>query len=92
MRRRTPPLHPLAVDIEAFLLETGMAASAFGMEVMGDPSFVDELRAGRDLRWRTEQRLLAQMDNYREKGRFAKRGRSAERLVRARQQQQALVS
>jgi hypothetical protein len=91
MRRTTPPLHPLAVAIEAFLAETGMAWSAFGLAAMGDPKFVEELRAGRDLLYRTEQRARAQMEIYREKGRFAKRGPPLERLVKARLQQ-AVVS
>ena len=34
-------------DIEEFLARTGISASAFGKEVMSDPNFVSDLRAGR---------------------------------------------
>ncbi|MAC81468.1 MAG: hypothetical protein CML66_25795 [Rhodobacteraceae bacterium] len=44
-------------DIEAFLERKQMAATAFGREAMGDPSFVFELRSGRDYRRSTEQKV-----------------------------------
>jgi hypothetical protein len=66
MPQTDPALHPLVVEIERFLGATGMAPSDFGLQFMGDRSFVFELRQGRDLRYRTEQKLRAQMAAYRE--------------------------
>lgn len=34
----------LLEEIEAFMKQQGMSASAFGLEVMGDPRFVFDLR------------------------------------------------
>lgn len=34
-------------DIEAFLTQSGMSATAFGMAALNDPSFVPDLRNGR---------------------------------------------
>lgn len=34
-------------DVEAFLAQSGMTATAFGKEALNDPSFVPDLRGGR---------------------------------------------
>lgn len=34
-------------EIDAYLSNSGTSATAFGKEVVGDPSFVSDLRAGR---------------------------------------------
>lgn len=44
--------------VEEFLMEAGMSASRFGREVLGDPTLVYEMRGGRVLRQKTEQRVL----------------------------------
>lgn len=36
-----------AAEIDAFLQETGMSATAFGREALNDPSFVGDLKKGR---------------------------------------------
>lgn len=36
-----------AADVEAFLAHTGMSATTFGKEALGDPVFVFDLRNGR---------------------------------------------
>jgi hypothetical protein len=71
-------------DIEAFLVETGVAPSAFGMRAMGDPTFVFELRQGRDVLFATEAKARAQMTTYRQYGRFEDpRRRPVRRIVSA---------
>ncbi len=46
--------------IERHLHDTGVAATRFGREVLGDPRFVDDLRRmGRVPRPRTERRIDA---------------------------------
>lgn len=49
-------------DIEAFLEETGMAASTFGREALSDPSFVARIRSGGDCLSRTKSRVRAYMN------------------------------
>jgi hypothetical protein len=36
-----------AADVDAFLASSGMTATAFGKEAIGDPSFVTDLKRGR---------------------------------------------
>jgi hypothetical protein len=43
--------------IEQFLKATGMSASAFGMEALGDPALVYEMRQGREPRRATRARI-----------------------------------
>lgn len=43
-------------EIEQFLVRTGMTATAFGKEAMGDPRFVFQLREGRECRQATRLR------------------------------------
>jgi hypothetical protein len=57
-------------DVEEFLAETGMVASAFGRQAMNDPSFVGRLRGGRDCLFATEEKARRQMANWRRLGRF----------------------
>lgn len=43
--------------VEAFLSSHGIPPATFGRAAMGDPRFVFDLRAGRQLRVRTRQRV-----------------------------------
>ena len=45
-------------EIEKYLGSTGMAPTRFGKESIGDPSFVFELRNGREPRGDTARRVL----------------------------------
>ena len=45
--------------IDAHLSQTGTGAAAFGLAAVGDPNFVRNLRAGREPRRKTVQRVLA---------------------------------
>lgn len=60
----------LLEDIEEFLRETDMAATAFGNRAMGDLNFVRELRAGRDVLFATEDKARRQMARFRQLGLF----------------------
>lgn len=51
----------LLQTIENFLLMTGMKPYRFGMEAMGDPNFVFEIRKGRRCYDDTEARLMNYM-------------------------------
>jgi hypothetical protein len=57
----------LLTEIEAFLVETGIAARDFGREAMGDPPFVADLRKGRHPGPETKERARAGMRRFREK-------------------------
>ncbi len=48
-------------DIEAYLKNTGTAASTFGREVLNDPGFVYRLRAGGECRPSTIERVREKM-------------------------------
>lgn len=61
-------MHLLSM-IERHLRRTGMTPSRFGREAMSDPGFVPSLRAGREPRTRTEQRVLAYLAAQQEAGR-----------------------
>lgn len=52
--------------IDDFLHKTGMPWSRFGRLATGDPRFVEDVRNGRTLRPRTEQRVAAFINTYRE--------------------------
>lgn len=54
-----------SAKIEAFLSQTGTTATRFGKEAVGDPSFVFDLRKGREPGYRTARRVL---DYIREAG------------------------
>lgn len=45
--------------IETHLQHAGIGASSFGMSAVGDPNFVRNLRAGREPRRKTVERVLA---------------------------------
>jgi 2,4-dienoyl-CoA reductase-like NADH-dependent reductase (Old Yellow Enzyme family) len=47
---RMDTIDPLLTDVEAFLESEGMTATAFGVKSLNDPTFVHELRRGRDCR------------------------------------------
>jgi aspartate carbamoyltransferase catalytic subunit len=47
----------LIQEIEAFLASSGMSATAFGTKVLNDPPFVQQLRAGRDPKMSTADRV-----------------------------------
>lgn len=44
-------------EVDRFLTRTGMSASRFGREAVGDPNFVGDLRAGRAPTLRMAQRV-----------------------------------
>ena len=48
-----------AVRVEAFLVKTGMRASDFGREAIGDPNFVTHLRRGRSPTLATADKVTA---------------------------------
>jgi hypothetical protein len=50
---------PLLETVELFLRASDMSASAFGIECMGDPGLVYELRRGREPRRATRARIRA---------------------------------
>ena len=52
-------LDPVLVQIESFLVEHGMSATAFGQAALNDPTLVRELRAGRECKRLTRTRILA---------------------------------
>lgn len=53
----TEPHDLLLQDIERFLAESGLSPSAFGVAAINDPRFVFELRAGRECRRSTRQKV-----------------------------------
>jgi hypothetical protein len=52
-------LDPILDTVELFLRASDMSASAFGIECMGDPGLVYELRRGREPRRATRARIRA---------------------------------
>jgi hypothetical protein len=44
--------------IDAYLAETGISAAKFGADAVNDPAFVYDLRAGREPRRATIQKVL----------------------------------
>jgi len=48
--------------VDAYLAATGMSASKFGKEAVGDPNFVGDLKGGREPRTKTRDRALAFME------------------------------
>lgn len=49
-------------NIEAFLERTGMTATAFGLEAVGDRNFVGDLRQGRMPSLRLVEKVSAYID------------------------------
>lgn len=52
-------------QIETFLTQTGMSATAFGREVLRDPSFVGDLRKGRSPNLKVAKRVIEFMRDWR---------------------------
>ena len=52
-------------EVETFLVQAGMEPSVLGRKAMKDPTFVFELRRGRDPSARTIDRVRAWMEAYR---------------------------
>ena len=44
-------------EIERFIADRGMSATAFGAKSLGDPKLVFELRQGRELRFSTIEKI-----------------------------------
>lgn len=57
--------------LERFLKETGMSATALGLDALRDPAFVWKIRKGRKTGPERQQRVLAFMAAHRAKGRAA---------------------
>ncbi|HZT90342.1 MAG TPA: hypothetical protein VFA12_20545 [Stellaceae bacterium] len=64
------PPHPLIAEVEAFLYTHRMTPTAFGRDALGDPTFVFEIREGRECRRSTVKRAREQMARYAETGEF----------------------
>jgi hypothetical protein len=58
------PTQLLLTAVRIFLRETGMPPTVFGSRAIGDPSLVNDLIAGRELRHRTLSRVEAFMSSY----------------------------
>lgn len=54
-------LQRFLADVEAHLVETGLTPTAFGTKAAGDPNFVFDLRAGREPRFSTIEKVRAFM-------------------------------
>jgi tRNA-dihydrouridine synthase len=54
-------LHPLLPRIERHLRRTGVSATTFGREAVGDPRLVADLRSGRYLRPSVARRVEAHL-------------------------------
>lgn len=50
---------PLLLKIERFLAKTKMSAATFGLDAIGDPRFVYQLRRGREPRKGTIQNIIS---------------------------------
>jgi hypothetical protein len=67
----------LLSDIEAFLKRFGMGAAAFGVAALNDGRFVSRLRAGKDVRLETADRVRAFMKSYAASGKPRPRFRAS---------------
>jgi homoserine dehydrogenase len=54
----------LVEQVEAFLQRTGMNATVFGKRALSDPTFVFDLREGREPRSSTRRRALQFIAEY----------------------------
>ena len=52
-------LDPILAAVERFLITSQMAPTAFGQRALNDPTFVHELRNGRECKRATRARILA---------------------------------
>ena len=57
--KRPDALDPLLEEIEAFLVATGMSASAFGRGALNDSALVFDLRQGRECKRAARARIAA---------------------------------
>ena len=53
--------HPILAEIEAFIVANNVTPSVFGTSAVNDPRFVFDLRAGREPRRATLERVVAFM-------------------------------
>lgn len=53
----THPSVTLLIEITGFLDDTGIAPTIFGRDAVGDPNLLRNLKAGRELRSGTAQRV-----------------------------------
>ena len=53
--------HPILTEIEAYIVENDITASVFGARAVRDPRFVFDLRAGREPRRSTLEKVVAFM-------------------------------
>jgi hypothetical protein len=44
--------------VEDALLTKGLTPTQFGLDAIGDPNLVRDLRNGRELRWKTAERVM----------------------------------
>lgn len=56
---------PLLAVVEEFLIAEGMTPTAFGISAMADPTFIPELRRGRECRRATRARAIEFMESHR---------------------------
>lgn len=49
--------HPILSEIDAFLIETGIAETTFGQKAIRQWNLVERLRAGGSVGWRQEKRI-----------------------------------
>lgn len=54
----------LLADVEAFLQRHEMNYTSFGRQALNDTAFVARLRAGKDLRFDTAEKVRQFMDEY----------------------------
>ena len=76
----TPLSREVLAEIEVFLAKTGMRHTKFGMLVVGDPSFVQRVRKGRELRSDTidsVRRVIAEQSAVRPRRAAGNEGRAA---------------
>ena len=69
----------LLQEIDAFLAETGMTQTRFGLDAMNNSSFVRQLRNGHSVTLRTMDRVRTFMAKERAGNVEVKRGRAARR-------------
>ena len=53
--------HPILAEIEAFIVANNLTPSVFGASAVNDPCFVFDLRAGREPRRATLERVTGYM-------------------------------
>jgi homoserine dehydrogenase len=70
-------LKDFKAEIERFLVDNDMPPTVFGQKALADPNFVFDLRAGRDVRFSTVEKIRAFMRKQRQKKADNQRGVSA---------------